>query len=165
MGDYTAATRLADPDITLTRSYRSKTGAGLNWEQALTDNLGAFARAGYNDGRTETWAFTEIDRAFSAGLSLKGTTWGRSADTLAAALLFNGLSPEHRAYLAAGGYGFIVGDGRLNYGTENIFETYYDCKPCNWLALALDYQWVDHPGYNRDRGPVSIFALRAHVSL
>ncbi len=165
MGSYDEATRLAVPDITQTRRYRSKTGLGLNWEQELADGLGAFARAGYNDGRTETWAFTEIDRTFSAGLSLKGARWGRPDDTLAAAVLINGLSPEHRRYLAAGGYGFIVGDGRLNYGAENIFETYYDLKPVAWLALAFDYQWVGHPGYNRDRGPVSIFALRAHLAL
>jgi high affinity Mn2+ porin len=162
MGSYSEATAEAHPDITTTRAYRSKTGAGLNWEQELAGGLGAFARLGFDDGHTETWAFTEIDRTASAGLSLKGSPWGRSPDTLGLAAVVNGLSDEHRAYLAAGGYGFAIGDGRLTYGTEDILESYYDWKPVPWLALAFDYQFVEHPAYNRDRGPVSILATRAH---
>ena len=163
MGSYAAAVRLAVPDVTLTRSYRSKVGAGLNWEQELAKGVGVFARAGFNDGRNETWAFTEIDRTVSAGVSVKGKCWARADDTFGLALLANGLSAEHRRYLAAGGAGFIVGDGRLAYTPEEIFETYYDWKPVAWLALAANYQFVKHPAYNRARGPVSVFAVRAHV--
>jgi len=166
MGSYSEAVLEArpgvSPDITTTRRYRSKTGAGLNWEQEITDSVGLFARAGFDDGHTETWAFTEIDRTVSSGLSLKGSAWGRTEDTLGVGGVVDGLSPDHRNYLAAGGYGFAIGDGRLDYGTENIVETYYNWKPVAWLALAFDYQFVDHPGYNRDRGPVSIFATRLH---
>jgi len=162
MGSYSEALEEAHPDITTTRSYRSKTGGGLNWEQEITDSLGVFARAGFDDGHTETWAFTEIDRSASAGLSLKGTAWGRTADTLGVAAVVDGLSEDHRNYLAAGGYGFAIGDGRLNYGTEDIIETYYNWKPVSWLALAFDYQFVENPAYNRDRGPVSIYATRLH---
>lgn len=166
MGSYAQALRTAGaspPDVTLSRRYRSKAGAGLNWEQEIADGVGVFARTGCNDGHAETWAFTEIDRTLSAGLSVKGARWGRADDTWGAAVLANGLSGDHRRYLAAGGNGFIVGDGRLSYAPEEILESYYDWKPIRWLAVALDYQYVAHPAYNRARGPVSVFAVRAHV--
>jgi high affinity Mn2+ porin len=163
MGSYATALRTPAPDIMLSRRYRSKVGAGLNWQQEIADDAGVFARVGVNDGRTETWAFTEIDRTVSAGASIKGSRWGRAADTVGVAALANGLSAEHRRYLAAGGYGFIVGDGRLSYRPEEILETYYNWKPAEWLALALDYQYARNPGYNHDRGPVSFFAVRGHV--
>ena len=163
MGSYAAAVRTPSPVITLSRTYRSKVGAGLNWQQEIADDTGVFARVGVNDGRTETWAFTEIDRTVSAGVSIKGARWGRAGDTLGIAALANGLSAEHRRYLAAGGNGFIVGDGRLSYRREEILETYYNWKPVAWLALALDYQYARNPGYNCDRGPVSIWAVRAHA--
>ena len=164
MGLYEAALEgPSPPDIARSRQYRSKAGAGLNWEQELGDGVGAFARAGFDDGRTETWAYTEIDRSVSAGLSLEGRVWGRAGDTLGVAGVANGLSAEHKAYLAAGGYGFIVGDGRLNYAPEEIGEAYYSWKALPWLALALDYQFIGNPGYNRDRGPVDVFAVRVHA--
>lgn len=166
MGSYAEAVRAAgpgSPDVTLNRRYRSKAGAGLNWEQEVAAGLGAFARIGLNDGRNETWAFTEIDRTASAGLSLKGVAWDRPDDTLSAALVFNGLAREHRRYLAAGGYGFIIGDGSLYYGMEEILEANYDWKAAKWLALAADLQLVSHPGYNRARGPVAVLALRLHA--
>ncbi len=165
MGSYAQALQsTTPPDVTLTRRYRSKTGAGLDWEQQIAGDLGAFARIGFNDGRAETWAFTEIDRTASLGLSLKGRAWRRPDDTLALAAVGNGLSSVHRSYLAAGGYGFIVGDGALNYGPEKILEAVYDWKPVHWLALAGDVQLVSNPGYNRDRGPVAVFATRLHAA-
>jgi high affinity Mn2+ porin len=166
MGSYAAALQSAGPlppDVTLSRRYRSKAGAGLNWEQEIAAGLGVFARLGFNDGHSETWAFTEIDRTASAGLSLKGASWRRPNDTFALAVVANGLASAHRRYLAAGGYGFIVGDGALDYGTETILEANYDWKAARWLALAPDLQLALHPGYNRDRGPVAIFALRLHA--
>ena len=164
MGLYQAALEgPRPPDVTLSREYRSKTGLGLNWEQEVADGVGAFARAGFDDGRTETWAYTEIDRSISAGLSFGGKRWGRPDDTLGIAGVANGLSGDHRRYLEAGGYGFIVGDGRLNYEPEQIIESYYNWKPSKWLTMALDYQFVGNPGYNHDRGPVSVFAVRAHA--
>ena len=167
MGSYAEALQSAGaaaPDVTLSRRYRYKNGAGLDWEQQATASLGLFVRAGFNDGRTETWAFTEIDRTVSAGLSLKGGAWHRPDDTLTVALLLNGLSSEHRRYLAGGGYGFIVGDGRLAYGPERILEVLYDWKASRWLAVGTDTQLVANPGYNRDRGPVVIFAARMHAA-
>lgn len=167
MGSYAETLQSAGtarPDVTLTRRYRSKAGAGLNWEQPVAAGLGVFARAGFNDGRNETWAFTEIDRTASIGLSLKGTAWRRPDDTLALAAVVNGLSATHRRYLEAGGYGFIVGDGALNYGTEGIVEIIYDWKPVRWLALAADLQFISNPGYNRDRGPVAILTTRLHAA-
>jgi high affinity Mn2+ porin len=168
MGNYQAA--MADaaltgttPDIVATRTYSQKYGFGLNLEQELTRDLGFFSRAGWDDGRTETWAFTEIDRTVQAGFSLKGTSWSRPEDILASAIAVNGLSPDHRAYLAAGGVGFIIGDGQLNYAPEQIWETYYALKLCKRLTLTPDIQLVKNPAYNADRGPVVIGALRVHL--
>jgi high affinity Mn2+ porin len=150
-------------DITQSRTYCAKFGFTLNAEQKIVDDLGAFIRLGWNDGRTETFAFTEIDRTFQGGFSLQGARWQRPEDTVAAAVVVNGLSSAHRDYLAAGGLGFILGDGRLTYGPETILELYYQARLAKSLFVSLDYQFVNNPGYNRDRGPVSIFGLRVHV--
>ena len=138
--------RGAEPaQFTLSRAYRSKAGAGLNWEQEVADGLGVFARAGFDDGRTETWAYTEIDRAISAGVQADGKRWGRSGDSLGLAVLASGLSSEHRKYLEAGGNGFILGDGRLDYEPEEIIEVYYLWQPAKWLAITPDYQFIQNP--------------------
>jgi high affinity Mn2+ porin len=143
-----------------------KTGVGLNLEQELTDNLRFFARAGWNDGKHVSWAFTEIDQTVSAGLSLKGGAWKRKEDVVGLAEVVNGISADHRAFLKAGGYGFIIGDGHLNYGHEAITEAYYNARLTSSLWLTFDYQLVLNPAYNKDRhGPVNVFALRAHVEL
>ena len=142
---------------------RIKYGWGLSADQALTSDLGAFLRAGWNDGRTETWVFTEVDQSLATGLSLAGTAWSRAQDRLGIAMTLDGLSPEHRAYLAAGGLGFMLGDGRLTYGQERLFETYYAIALGRFFTATLDAQRVWNPGYNRDRGPVDIYALRLHA--
>jgi carbohydrate-selective porin OprB len=166
MGNYSDATALpsiADALIE-TRAYRSKVGFGLSWDQQLTANLGAFARLSWDDGRTESFTFTEVDRSAALGLSLAGTRWGRKDDTLAVAAVVNAIVPEHQAYLAAGGeQGLILGDGALNYGPEEIIEAYYSVQVTRWLWISPDLQGAVNPGYNRDRGPVAIYAIRAHV--
>ena len=164
MGNYrtTLATPADGLDITKSRTYSHKYGFGINGEQELATGVGVFIRAGWNDGHTESFAFTEIDRTVSGGISFKGSHWKRKDDTLGAALVANGISRDHREYLAAGGYGFIIGDGRLNYGHENIFETYYSLAVGKGLVLSPDFQYVANPAYNRDRGPVSIYAVRVH---
>jgi high affinity Mn2+ porin len=164
MGLYQAALDApGTPDVTLSRAYRSKVGAGLNWEQEVGDGVGVFARAGFNDGHTETWAYTEIDRALSAGAVVNGKHWGRPDDVAGLAGIASGLSSVHREYLAAGGDGFILGDGRLDYEPEEVVELYYLWQPAKWFAVTPDYQFVQNPGYNRDRGPVSVFGLRLHA--
>jgi high affinity Mn2+ porin len=141
-----------------------KYGFGINFEQELNDNLGVFARLGWNDGKTATWAFTEIDQSVSAGLNYTGKQWGRAEDVVGLAGVVNGISDEHRAFLNAGGYGFIIGDGKLpNYSTEKILEAYYSAKINKNLFISGDYQFVQNPAYNADRGPVNVFAIRAHV--
>ncbi len=143
-----------------------KTGIGLNIEQELTDDLGFFARAGWNDGKYVSWAFTEIDQTISAGLSLKGTQWKRKDDIVGLAQVVNGISADHRAFLKAGGYGFIIGDGNLNYGHEAITEAYYNARLTENFWLSLDYQFVLNPAYNKDRhGPIHVFAFRAHIEI
>ena len=154
------------PDLEDVRlAGRTKIGFGLNAEQEISKNVGLFARVSYNDGKNETWAFTEIDQSASLGVVSTGTRWRRPDDRFGAALVVNGISPEHRAYLAAGGYGFIIGDGALNYGLEQIGEVYYSIAlPQYHAAISPDYQLVINPAYNRDRsGPVHIVAVRLHI--
>ena len=142
-----------------------KLGIGVNVEQQITKEIGFFSRLGWNDGKYATWAFTEIDNTVNAGLSVKGTKWKRSDDVFGIAAVSNGISQDHKAFLKAGGYGFIIGDGILNYGRESIIETYYSAKVNRFLWLTFDYQFVNNPGYNKDRGPVHVFALRGHVEI
>ena len=170
MGSYDLARQVAGrgqaPDVTQVRTDgRTKTGFVVNAEQEISENMGLFGRYSYNDGRNETWAFTEIDRSGSVGASSTGTRWHRAEDRLGAAVVVNGISPEHRAYLAAGGQGFIIGDGQLNYALETIGEVYYSIAvPKYHAAISPDYQLVVNPAYNRDRsGPVHVVAVRLHV--
>ncbi len=153
------------PDVDSTLAYgRHKYGFGISADQYLSKDFGLFAKASYNDGHTETWFFTEIDRSLSFGAVLKGTSWKRSDDELGLAFISNGLSADHRDYLAAGGYGFLIGDGKLNYSPELIAELYYKVNAYQkkfWLSP--DYQFILHPAYNADRGPVNVFGIRAHV--
>lgn len=151
------------PDVARVRTEREKIGLGISLEQNLTQDIGVFARASWNDGASETYAFTEIDRSISAGAIVKGGAWQRSDDALGIALVTNGLSDPHRDYLALGGRGAFLGDGRLHYGPESILEAYYSIALGKNAALTVDYQRINHPGYNRDRGPASIGSLRLHA--
>jgi hypothetical protein len=154
----------AVPDITLYRRQgREKYGFGLNVEQELTPLWRAFARLGWNDGATESFAYTEIDRTAVVGSDIRGKAWHRSQDKAGAAYVANGLSGDHRRYLALGGLGFILGDGALDYGLEKIFETYYTAHVWRGISFAVDYQHITNPGYNQDRGPVSVVSLRLHL--
>ena len=165
MGNYRQALQDTPPDVVATRAPgRTKYGWAFNMEQAITGDFGAFARYSWNDGATETWAFTEIDRSLSLGLQVTGRVWGRSTDRASLAFVSNGLSRDHADYLRSGGSGFLLGDGRLNEGGERILEAYYSAQMGSNLSLSLDAQRVWNPGYNRDRGPVNIFALRFHAS-
>jgi len=164
-GNYRDALGVPGIDIAQTRKTRSKAGFVVNLEQALTQDFGAFARFSWNDGQNEIMSFTDIDRSGQLGLSLKGGGWGRPDDTVGLAGVINALSGAHAAFLAAGGLGILVGDGRLNYATEDIFEGYYRWQIVKPLSLTADYQFVANPAYNRDRGPVSIFALRLHLQI
>lgn len=168
MGNLQQAVALAEEtgapaDIAAVRNYRWKAGFAVNLEQSLSDDLGVFSRLSWNDGRTETWTFTDVDRSFSLGASLKGTSWRRPDDTVGLAGAVNELSKVHRNFFAAGGLGTLIGDGRLNYAPEGIVEAYYNCRVLEPVSLTLDYQFVGNPAYDQDRGPVHVFAARLHV--
>jgi high affinity Mn2+ porin len=151
-------------DIAAVREYRSRMGIDISLEQQLADDLGLFARAGSAGGNVEAYEFTDIDRSVSAGLSLKGDHWHRAQDTVGFAGIFDKISAAREQFLNAGGLGILVGDGQLPHaGPEAVAETYYSLTIRPGAQITFDYQWVDHPGYNRDRGPVSIFALRLHA--
>jgi high affinity Mn2+ porin len=160
MGTY----RDAGKDIVATRrSDTLKYGFGLNLEHRVTDSVGLFARLGWNDGKTESWAFTEIDRTVSGGLSLAGRQWRRTTDRLGLGGMVNGISGDHRAYLARGGYGFLIGDGKLTHpGPESGFEAFYSWRPQSAVTVTPGVQVILNPAYNRDRGPVVIATLRFH---
>lgn len=161
--DAIASAAGAIPDLSAVRREQSKRGVALAFEQEVRDDIGIFARASRHDGRTETYAFTEIDQSVSTGVSIKGRAWSRAEDTLGMAVAFNGLSSAHQRYLAAGGLGAFLGDGALNYGRERIGEIYYSLRLARSAWLSLDYQRIINPGYNRDRGPVSVASARVHL--
>jgi high affinity Mn2+ porin len=171
MGSYEDAIALGQqtlsvPDTALVRRMASRPGGALNLDQQLGADLGAFARLSANDGTQEAFDFTEINRSISTGLSLRGERWRQPEDTLGLALAINGLSNPARQYFAAGGLGILIGDGKLpDYGYEKIVETYYARTVIDHLTVTADFQWVTNPAYNRDRGPVAIFALRVHADI
>ncbi len=152
-------------DIAAVRQYRGRFGASLAIEQSVADGVGVFARIGKAAGNVETYEFTDADRAVSAGVSIDGARWRRAGDTIGAGFAVNGISAARERFLAAGGLGLLVGDGRLPHpGAEQILETYYSAALGSHTHVAVDYQRIVNPGYNRDRGPVSVFALRLHFA-
>jgi high affinity Mn2+ porin len=140
-----------------------KYGFSANFEQPLNDWLGVFGRWGWNEGEHESYAYTEVDQTDQIGAAVKGSLWKRKWDRAGVVFVSNGISHDHQEYLALGGEGFLLGDGRLNYGRENIFETYYTLHAWRGLYPALGLQHINNPGYNRDRGPVLVPTLRLNV--
>lgn len=170
-GSYADAIQLANqagtaPDVTATRRTGTlKYGFGVNLEQEITKNIGVFARLGWNDGKTESFAFTAIDRLASGGISVTGARWKRPFDTAATGVTVTGISGVHAVYLARGGQDFIIGDGTLHYAPEYVSESYYSARLVTGVFATLDIQRVVNPAFNRDRGPVWISTLRLHVEL
>jgi carbohydrate-selective porin OprB len=154
------------PDITATRRNGTlKYGAGMNFEQEITGNFGIFGRVGWNDGKTESFAFTAIDRLAGLGGSFNGARWKRKEDTAGSVFTLSGLSGVHAVYLARGGLDFIIGDGALHYGLEKIWESYYSAQVVPGVFATIDVQRIMNPAYNQDRGPLWVGSLRLHVEL
>jgi hypothetical protein len=152
------------PDITAhPLQVRSKHGFGLNVEQEVTRLFRVYARAGWSDGRNESYAYTEVDNTIAFGGDFKGDRWRRKQDKIGAAFVDNGISKDHREYLRLGGSGFLLGDGTLTYGRERVFEGYYNAHLWRGLFAALAVQHITNPGYNRDRGPVVVPGFRMHL--
>ena len=164
MGSYQAAldSPIRPANVQATRAYRYKYGFGLNFEQELATNIGAFARAGWSDGHTEAWAFSDVDRALTLGLSVKGQFWGRANDTVGLGGILNAAASVHHQFLAAGGTGILDGDGALSYGIEKDLEVYYNFQVWKMIHTTVDYQLITNPAFNRDRGPVSVIGARLH---
>ncbi|HEY4360206.1 MAG TPA: carbohydrate porin [Bryobacteraceae bacterium] len=168
-GTYADSLRLAEatgerPDITATRRNGTlKYGFGINAEQEFAKDIGVFARLGWNDGKTESFAFTAIDRLATGGVSAGGSRWHRPFDNVGSEFTASGLSSVHAQYLARGGYDFLIGDGRLQYGPECIWESYYSARLFPGFFTSFDFQHVSNPAYNQDRGPVRIYSLRLHM--
>ena len=160
LGAFTATT----PDLNQVRyGNQDKIGVGFNLEQELNSDIGLFGRVMWADGKTETYAFTEIDRSLSGGVLIKGNSWERANDTVGLAFAVNGLSNAHRHYLTEGGIGFFLGDGQLNYKSEDILEAFYNIKVARYAWITLDLQHIQNPAYNADRGPVNFAGIRFHT--
>jgi high affinity Mn2+ porin len=166
MANYNDAVRAAagtPPNVAAVRKYGTKPGAAINAEQQILPDLGGFLRASLDDGHKETYEFTEINRSVSAGLSLKGTRWDRPDDTVGLAGIVSGISSDARNYLAAGGLGILIGDGRLpEYSSEKVLELYYSVAIVEGISFSADYQRVENPGYDALRGPANIVGFRIH---
>ena len=172
MGDYREAIDLflagktPTPNVVATRQEgRVKYGFGINLEQQVSAHMRAFGRLGWNEGRHESFAYTEVDHTVSFGADYAGDQWHRKNDKAGLAFVSNGISGDHREYLKLGGLGFLLGDGTLTYGRENIFEGYYNAHFWRGIYCAIDLQHIENPGYNRDRGPVWVPAVRLHIEL
>ncbi len=169
MGDYSDALVLAGqtgatPSTADVRQYRSRSGVSLNLEQAITRDLGLFARTGLAEGGRESYEFTDTDRTFAIGLSLQGRSWGLPDDVFGLGTVIDAISHRRKDYLAAGGLGILVGDGALpSSGPEQVVETYYRHALASFAQVTADYQFVNNPGYDRVRGPVSILGVRLHL--
>jgi high affinity Mn2+ porin len=142
-----------------------KYGFDVNLLQQITPNARAFARFGWNEGQHESFAYTEVDQTFQFGVDLAGKRWRRKLDKVGAVVVSNAIKKDHREYLRLGGLGFLLGDGNLNYGRENIVEGYYNLHIWRGIYSAFDLQHINNPGYNRDRGPVLVPSLRFHLEL
>ena len=170
MGNYreAVAAYLKGTDATPTVTAHAHTGAlkygfGYNTEQAITGDLRVYARFGWNEGQQESFAYTEVEQTVSGGADYAGASWHRPADKIGLAVVSNAIKRDHQNYLRLGGMGFLLGDGNLNYGRENIVESYYNLHFWRGLFYALDVQHISNPGYNRDRGPAWVGSVRAHV--
>ena len=170
MGNYREAVRAylagidKTPTITLHEHFGAlKYGFGYNTEQTITENLRVFGRFGWNEGQHESFAYTEVDQTVEAGGDYAGRRWHRPVDKIGLAVVSNAIKKDHQNYLHYGGLGFLLGDGNLNYGRENIVESYYNWHAWRGLFYAVDVQHINDPGYNRDRGPVWVGSVRAHV--
>ena len=168
-GHYADAIRVAEqtgttPDINAVRRFGTlKYGTGISMDQEITRNIGLFTRLGWNDGKTQSFAFTAIDRLAGGGVSVKGTSWKRKQDVAATSFSASGLSGVHALYLARGGLDFLIGDGRLTYEPEYVWESYYSAQVVRGLYATFDIQKVTNPAYNHDRGPVWIESIRLHM--
>ncbi len=171
MGDYRQSIALvqgtgAAPVIENTRRQGTiKYGFGLNADQELTRDLRLGVRWGWNEGRHESFAYTEVDSTAELCADYVGRKWKRSLDKVGLAFVSNGISKDHQEYLRLGGLGFLLGDGNLNYGRENIVEFYYTAHFWRGIFASFDLQHINNPGYNRDRGPVLVPTLRLHIDL
>jgi hypothetical protein len=168
-GSYAEAVRLAEqtgttPDVqAIRRPGTLKYGTGVSFDQELSRDVGVFSRLGWNDGKTEDFAFTAIDRLAEAGVSVKGTRWKRKDDVAATAFSAAGISGVHAVYLAMGGLDFLLGDGKLNYAPEYLWETYYTARVVRGFYATFDAQHYNNPAYNHDRGPVWVESVRLHI--
>ena len=168
-GSYAEAVHLAEqtgttPDVqAIRRPGTLKYGTGISFDQELSRDVGVFSRLGWNDGKNEDFAFTAIDRLAEAGVSVKGTSWMRKDDVVATSFAAAGISGVHAVYLAMGGLDFLLGDGKLNYAPEYLWESYYNARVVRGFYATFDVQHYNNPAYNHDRGPVWVESVRLHI--
>jgi hypothetical protein len=170
MGDYRQSVqqflsgKIATPDITQTERFGAvKYGFGLNTEQEVTDSLRLFGRFGWNEDQHESFAYSEVGQTILVGGDYNGHGWSRPNDKAGAAFVSNAIKRDHQNYLHYGGLGFLLGDGGLTYAREDIVEWYYNAHLWRGLFGMVGGSYIVHPGYNRDRGPLYVPTVRAHI--
>jgi high affinity Mn2+ porin len=169
MGDYRTQNALAlaagtRPDITAhAQQTTNKYGFGVNVEQETSTNSRIYGRFGWNEGQHESFAYTEVDQTFAGGADYSMRRFNRPNDKAGITFISNAIKRDHQAYLALGGLGFLLGDGKLHYAREDIVESYYDLLVGHGVYYALDGQFIEHPGYNQARGPVLVESVRMHI--
>ncbi len=152
------------PDVTATRKQGTiKYGFGFNFEQEFVGNAYVFGRWGWNEGKHESFAYTEDNEGIELGVYARGTHWHRNLDRAGAAFVSSGLSKAHQQYLGYGGLGFVLGDGAINYGRETIEEMFYTAHVWRGLFVGPDVQHINNPGMNRARGPFTVLGVRLHL--
>ncbi len=168
-GSYVEAVQLAEetgttPSVQAIRKPGTgKYGTGISFDQEISSDVGIFSRLGWNDGKTEDFAFTAIDRLAEAGVSFKGTRWHRKDDVVGSAFAAAGISGVHAVYLALGGLDFLIGDGKLNYAPEYLWEGYYSAHVYRGFSVSFDAQHYNNLAYNHDRGPLWVESVRLHI--
>ncbi len=152
------------PEITSVEKFGAlKYGVDFNVEQNVTANLRLAGRFGWNEGQHESFAYTEDDQTFTFGGDYAGSRWHRKLDKIGVAFVTNAIKKDHQNYLKLGGLGFILGDGTLNYAREDILEAYYNAHAWRGLYYAVGDSFIEHPGYNQDRGPINVESVRVHL--
>jgi len=150
------------PDLCWARKPNIKMGIGINFEQQVAEDIGLFFRGMYSDGKTEVYSYTSNDRSLSLGALMKGSRWGRERDMVGIGYALGWISKEHAKYLNLGGIDGFIGDGRINQAVESVIDIFYSFNVASSLWFTADYQHIENPAYNADRGPVNIYAIKGH---
>ena len=172
MGDYREAMTIGRaagtvPDAAADEQPgRTKYGFGINIEQPLANDgeTGLFARAGWANGTNSAWSYTEVDRSASMGLQVSGRNWGRPGRPFRHRRCGRRAFRLSQALSRGRGHRHAHRRRGPQLRPRRVFETYYRIQLGRFVQLSPDFQYIQNPGYNRDRGPVKVYGMRLRVS-